>query len=73
MSHTCPYPRCRASVPHNMLSCKKHWYLLPQPLRSRIWAAYRTGATTDHRAALKEADDFYAHHAAEATGHLFEE
>ena len=43
MSHTCHWPGCELEVPPKMWGCKKHWFMLPKPLRDEIWATYRPG------------------------------
>ena len=30
-----------------MWGCAKHWYMVPRPIRDRIWATYRTGQCDD--------------------------
>jgi hypothetical protein len=27
--------------------CKRHWFILPKPIRDRIWATYRSGQCDD--------------------------
>ena len=41
--HHCHWPGCDKPVPPAMWGCKKHWYMLPAPLRSKVWATYRPG------------------------------
>jgi hypothetical protein len=41
--HICHWPGCTEEVPPAMWGCTMHWYMLPQYLRLRIWAAYRIG------------------------------
>lgn len=47
--HTCHWAGCNTQVPPAMWGCTKHWYMLPRELRSKIWAAYRTGQEKDMR------------------------
>lgn len=42
-NHTCHWPGCEQQVPPALWGCKKHWYMLPEYLRMRVWAAYRIG------------------------------
>lgn len=42
-SHTCHWPGCDKTVPAAAWGCKRHWYMLPQRLRNRIWSAFRPG------------------------------
>ena len=39
--HACHWPGCKRPVPPAMWGCGSHWFKLPQPIRKRIWAAYR--------------------------------
>lgn len=47
--HTCHWPGCDARVPPAKWGCRKHWFMLPAALRSRIWEAYRKGQEEDGR------------------------
>lgn len=47
MSHTCHATGCKARVPPEMFMCRRHWFMLPRPIRNRIWAAYRPGQCDD--------------------------
>lgn len=42
-AHGCHWPGCSAQVKPALWGCAKHWYMLPEGLRSKIWAAYRPG------------------------------
>lgn len=41
--HHCHWPDCSANVPPAMWGCRKHWYMLPESLRSRIWRTFVPG------------------------------
>lgn len=45
-SHHCHWPGCTETVPPAAWGCKRHWYKLPQYLRTKIWRAYRPGQET---------------------------
>lgn len=45
--HHCHWPGCTAQVPPAMWGCRKHWYKLPQTLRTKIWRAYQPGQEID--------------------------
>lgn len=47
MSHTCHATGCDARVPPAMWGCRRHWYMVPKPIRDRIWATYRVGQCDD--------------------------
>ena len=47
MAHTCHATNCNATVPPTMWGCRKHWYMVPPAIRSRIWATYRPGQCDD--------------------------
>jgi hypothetical protein len=41
--HHCHWPGCAEQVPPAKWGCKRHWFMLPKPIRDRIWRAYRPG------------------------------
>lgn len=41
MAHDCPKLGCPQRVQDEMFACRSHWYSLPQPIRTKIWRAYR--------------------------------
>lgn len=43
MSHRCHANGCEKEVPPKMLCCRRHWFMIPKPLRDRVWATYRSG------------------------------
>lgn len=47
--HRCHARGCTTPVPPEMLMCKKHWYMVPLPIRRRVWNAYRPGQCDDKR------------------------
>ena len=56
--HTCPARACTRRVGQAKLMCRPHWYMVPQPLRDAVYAAYRGGlgaGSPAHRAAVTEA------------------
>ena len=57
--HECPAPGCKASIPHHMLFCRQHWFMVPKPLRDEVWRTYRDEAgSADHRQAVAAAVDY---------------
>ena len=59
---TCGRPGCIHSCRENELMCRTHWYLVPRPLRAKVWSAYRAwehgrGDLRTLRAAQQEAID----------------
>lgn len=38
--HRCKARLCEARVDRDKLMCRRHWYMVPQPLRRRINAAW---------------------------------
>lgn len=42
-AHTCHARGCDTPVPPVMLMCRRHWYMVPRPIRLRVNAAYRPG------------------------------
>jgi hypothetical protein len=47
VSHTCHATGCHTPVPPTMWGCKRHWYMVPKPIRDRIWSTYRSGQCDD--------------------------
>ena len=41
--HTCHAMHCDTPVPPRRLMCRKHWYMVPKPLRDAVWAEYTPG------------------------------
>ncbi len=48
-NHHCHWPGCPELVPPAWWGCRRHWYMLPTPIRDRIWKAYRPGQENDMR------------------------
>jgi hypothetical protein len=38
----CPIPACVAERKPNQMMCRRHWFMVPKPVRDRIWATVRT-------------------------------
>lgn len=58
MSHECPGPLCKTSVPDEMLACSGHWYQVRPATRAAVWRAWQNGAgagTEAHNAAIRNA------------------
>lgn len=47
MAHHCHAAGCSANVPPQMLMCKRHWFMVPKAIQSRVWATYREGQCDD--------------------------
>lgn len=47
MSHHCHATGCTVAVPPMMWGCRRHWFMVPKPIRDRIWATYRPGQCDD--------------------------
>lgn len=45
--HRCHWPGCEVQCKPAQFSCRKHWYMLPRALRTKIWQAYRIGQEED--------------------------
>lgn len=60
-AHVCHATRCTVQVPPKMLMCRRHWYMVPKPLRDAVWAAYvpgqeiRKDPTDEYMAAQQQA------------------
>lgn len=40
-AHTCVAPNCTTELPHRLLMCPRHWRMVPGPLQSKLYRAYR--------------------------------
>lgn len=56
MAHTCHAIGCNARVPPQMFMCKRHWFMVPQCLRNRIWSTYRPGQCDDWQVSAEYCD-----------------
>ena len=54
-THPCFATGCHIHVPTTLLMCRRHWYMVPKPLRDAIWQTYRDGPSGDHHANIAEA------------------
>lgn len=54
--HTCHADGCDTPVPPRMFMCRAHWFMVPKPLRDRIWATYRPGQERDKQPSLEYLD-----------------
>lgn len=41
--HHCHWPGCGAQVKPAMWGCTRHWFMLPQHIRTAIWRAFEPG------------------------------
>ena len=46
-THHCHAIGCNKPVPPKMLMCKRHWAMVPPPLRQEVWRHYRPGQEVD--------------------------
>ncbi len=75
--HHCHWTGCTTKVPPAMWGCRKHWYMLPDDLRARIWKAYRPGQeiskdpSTAYLTVAREARDWIAANHPPAAADLF--
>ena len=64
MNHTCHWPDCEIEVPPGLWGCRRHWFLLPRRLRSKIWRTYKKGQeitknpSKDYLEAAQEVQDW---------------
>ena len=63
----CSAKQCEAMVKPSLLMCRRHWFMVPADIRSRVWDHYqagqevRGGATDEYFAAVKDAVDAVAY------------
>lgn len=48
-AHHCHAHGCIVAVSPKLLMCRRHWFMVPKPLRNVVWATYRTGQEIDKR------------------------
>jgi hypothetical protein len=41
MSNRCPIDGCDTRIARSRVMCRKHWYMVPRPLRDDVWTTYR--------------------------------
>lgn len=62
-AHRCGWPGCGRPVAPALWGCSKHWLMLPETIRTRIWRAYRPGQEDTNASAeyidAAEAAQFY--------------
>jgi hypothetical protein len=64
----CAARNCPEAVRPSILMCRRHWFMVPADIRSRVWAAYRPGqekvgvsaASGDYLNAVRDAVDAVA-------------
>lgn len=56
---TCPHPTCSTEVDSSTFACRPHWFSLPQGLRNRIWANFRSGDMERILSGYDEAKQFW--------------
>jgi hypothetical protein len=47
MAHTCHATGCTTRTAPEMWGCRAHWFMVPKPIRDRIWKTYRVGQCDD--------------------------
>lgn len=67
MAHTCHATGCNVEVPPEMFMCKRHWFSLPKPMRTKVWATYRPSQCDDWQISHE-----YANAAREAVRYIAE-
>jgi hypothetical protein len=55
-AHLCHALKCTVEVPPKLLMCRRHWFMVPKPLRDRVWATYRPGQEVDKKPSLEYVD-----------------
>jgi hypothetical protein len=54
----CLVPGCGDRIDLSHLMCREDWYLVPKPVRDRVWLTWHSGygvVSREHRAAVREA------------------
>ena len=47
LDHQCHATDCEIEISPRLLMCRRHWYMVPKPIRDQIWAEYRPGQEND--------------------------
>ena len=47
MLHICHARNCTVPIHQTMLMCRRHWFMVPKPLRHAVWRNYRPGQEQD--------------------------
>ena len=47
MNHQCHARGCEIEVDPALLMCRRHWFMVPPPLRREVWRTYRPGQEDD--------------------------
>lgn len=62
--HDCPAPDCNVAVPKHQIFCRRHWFMVPGELRTRIWRSWGNrqswsiAEADNHRGLVMEAVTF---------------
>lgn len=63
-SHDCFAYGCFCRVPSHMLMCRRHWAMVPQDIKQKVWAEFRAKGSAfgseGHLQACQEARDAVA-------------
>lgn len=64
--HRCPAPGCDEKVHSEMYACRRHWYMIPMKLRTRLWRTYRDDGqlSPQHLQAMNACAEWLQEHAA---------
>ena len=57
---TCVIPDCKIQVSRLYLMCPTHWYMVPLPLRTRVWKTWDGGLGIGHPSYLSAKSDAIA-------------
>ncbi len=68
--HKCPHPDCSEMMPHHILACKPHWFMLPRAIRDEVNVTWQSGDSTTYMAARQKAVDYWESKAKPKTAKL---
>jgi hypothetical protein len=75
LTTSCPIEGCEARKGADKLYCKRHWFMVPSPLRTAIWDTWRRrrdpGSLAAYRANVEKARIIIAEKEAPHQGGLF--
>lgn len=47
-THDCAAEGCTTQCKTGMLMCRKHWFMVPKPLRDDVWSGWNNGRPRPH-------------------------
>ena len=58
--HTCQVDGCEVPIPKTWVMCRRHWQMLPRPMRKSVWSSYLVGEELGPASGTRDALDWIA-------------